>query len=175
MGWKNVKTHYRIEHIVQVLEGRICIGSGFISDIIVIDEAGNLVKTYDGGNTDLSRYQAEMLANPAQLQALVTAPDSFDRAIPVYTYARRQGVVLEKLCEAPGYPNITHDGILMYENTFSVEKEKVARWAKEDARLGIRVHQDNIAELQEKIERQAEYLADEQAALAQLDADYPHL
>lgn len=29
MGWKNVKAHYRIVHIVHVDgEGRICIGSG---------------------------------------------------------------------------------------------------------------------------------------------------
>ena len=42
MGWKNVKEHYRIEHQVQVRAGRICIGSPYISEIIVIGADGML-------------------------------------------------------------------------------------------------------------------------------------
>lgn len=173
MGWKNVKTHYRIEHIVQVREGNICIGSGYLPEIIVIDAAGNLVKSYDGHNDELSRYQAEMKADLPKLRALVEAPDSFETSLTVYTYETRKGVLVEKQCETPGYPNVTHDGILMYENTFSTDKAKVVRWAKDYARDGITAHENHIRELQKQIAVQESYLAEEKAALAQLEADYP--
>lgn len=36
MGWKNVKEHYRIGHIVHVKDGKICIGFPHITDIMEI-------------------------------------------------------------------------------------------------------------------------------------------
>lgn len=175
MGWHTVKKHYRIEHIVQVRDGLICIGSSYIHNIIAMDTEGRLVKTYDGSNKDLQRYQAELLANPEQLRELIATPDSFEAAIPVYTFETRKGFIDEKLCEAPGYPNVTHDGLLMYENTFSTDKALVVRWAKDNARRGIEAHQANIEELRERIQQQADLLAEENAAQRQLQADYPDI
>lgn len=173
MGWKNVKEHYRIKHHVHVTREGICIGSPYIHNIMVIDGSGKIAKRYDGSgsNEELRRYQAEMDADPEKLRDLVLSPDSFALAFTVYTY--EGGDVLEKRCEAYGWPNVTHDGAMMYENRFSRDKAKVVRWAKENAEAGIRLWKRRIEEIEEQISRCRSELAEDEANLAKLQADYP--
>jgi hypothetical protein len=138
MGWKNVKEHYRIKHQVRASEAGICIGSPYISDILIINFDGVLTKRYDdGSNDDILRYQSEMDADPALLKRLVQAEDVFAASIPVYTYA--DGCIVEKRCEVPGWPNVTNDGDMMYENMYSTDKAQVIEWAKRNAALVVRV------------------------------------
>jgi hypothetical protein len=74
--------------MVQVTSQGLCIGSGYVSDIIVIDPAtGRLTKRYDRGNDELSRYQRELEADPETLRRLIATPDQFARGVPVYTFA----------------------------------------------------------------------------------------
>lgn len=155
MGWKNVKDHYRIEHIVQVTEKGICIGSPYIHDIIVIGMDGKLCRRYeDGANKNLLRYQSEMEADLAKLQDLIAKPDTFEKSVTVYTY---DDGIIEKQCEEPGWPNVTYDGRLMYENTFSVDKDQVIAWAKRSADLAINAYSTDIQRLEKDLaDRRAE-------------------
>lgn len=172
MGWKAVKEHYRIKHLVQVTEDGICIGSGFIHDIIRISLDGRVTKRDRGtSNDDLVRYQREFDADPELLKRLVEAPDTFSAAIHVFTY--KGGQILEKVCEKPGWPNVTHDGLEMYENTFSTDKNQVVAWAKRNADIGIKVQCRNLDELEAKIEDYRGRLATEIANRERLEADYP--
>lgn len=145
MGWKNVKEGYQIGHQVCVAEKGICIGSGYIHDLIVIGLNGVVKKRYDSSsNDDLRRYQQEMDADPEKLKRLVQTPDSFEISITVYTYDG--GDIIEKQCEAIGWPNVTHDGDMMYENTYSPDRDVVVQWAKHNADLGIKFAQERIEE-----------------------------
>jgi hypothetical protein len=134
MGWKNVKEHYRIDHLVHVRNSKICIGSAYIPDIIIIGSDGTIEKRDADRwsvNRDLDRYQKEMDADPAKLKQLVESPDTFTNSITVYTYG--DGQIIEKQCEVTGWPNVTHDGELMYDNTFCVARDVVLKWALRDA------------------------------------------
>lgn len=143
MGWKNIKESYQIGHVVCVTEKGICIGSGYIHDLIVIGLDGTVKKRYDDrSNEDLGRYQQEIDADPVKLKKLALSPDHFDTSITVYTYDG--GDIIEKQCEALGWPNVTHDGCMMYENTFSADREIVVGWAKCNADLGIKYAQERI-------------------------------
>ena len=167
MGWKNVKEHYRIAHQVQVCAGRICIGSSYISEIIVIGADGTLEKRYDGRVIeDLVRYQREMEADPAQLRRLIEAPDTFSASLRVYTY--EGGEIIEKFCECLGWPNVTHDGQMMYENTFSADREKVLAWARRNAELELEAALGNVREIEEKLEEKRAWAAQAQAAVEKL-------
>jgi len=88
MGWKAVKDYYKIGHIVQVTPKGICIGSGYINDLIVISPDGEVHEGELGvsGNADLARYYAEMTDDKPKLRELVAAQDSFAASIPVYTF-----------------------------------------------------------------------------------------
>ena len=76
---------------------------------------------YDDGwntNEDLKRYHEEMIADQktGELKRLVNCKDEFENNLPVFTSKR--GRVIKKYCETYGWPNVTNDGELMYENTF---------------------------------------------------------
>ncbi len=171
MGWKNVKEHYRISHIVQVTEEGICIGSGFIHNLIVIGSTGELVKRYDSNADEhLERYQREMDADPEMLRLLAETPDTFSKSITVYTY--EDGNILEKQCEELGYPNVTHDGFLMYENTYSTDKMEIVRMAIEGEKNAIRTVGKIIHGLEEKISDNRAYAAEHALYLRKLEECY---
>lgn len=172
MGWKNVKEHYRIGHAVQVTPKGICIGSPYIHDLIIIGLDGAIIKADDGRvNEDLRRYMAEMKADPEKLRSLVQSPDEFKTSITVYTYDG--GEIVEKQCEKTGWPNVTHDGCMMYENTFSTDRNKVVKRAKEDAASGIEWKTRRCEEIKEKLAEMEGLLNESKANLAKLENDYP--
>lgn len=133
MGWKNIKEHYKIEHIVSFYPSKgICIGSQYIHDIMIISPEGKVLKRGDGRlNDDIARYQKEIDADPAKLVELATTPDKFDKSLPVYTY--EDDKVVERFCEEYGWPNITHDGEIMYDNCFFKTKLEAAKKAFSEA------------------------------------------
>lgn len=172
MGWKNIKEHYRIGHIVHVGAEGICIGSGYITDIIVIDPSGKVIKRYDErGNGDLQRYQAEMDADPELLRRLVETPDQFATSIPVFTYEGSD--IIEKQCETAEWPSVTHDGMLMYSNQFSTDMHKVIEWARRNASTAVVMCRRSIADTEQKLVDMKAMLAEHELALVNLDERYP--
>lgn len=172
MGWKNIKEHYRIGHIVQVTEAGICIGSPYIHDLIVIGMDGHIVKAYRRKyNDDLFRYQSEMEADPYQVKKLIESPDTFERSITVWTY--RGAEIIEKKCEEPGWPNVTHDGELMYENTFSIDRSLTIQRAKENAEAARLMFLDKISETKIRLSEWESDLMRAEADIATLEALTP--
>jgi hypothetical protein len=173
MGWKNVKEAYRIEHIVQVRDGKIIIGSSYVSELITVHPDGSVIWGSLGpsSNDDLARYHSEMTADRARLVSLIEAPDSFARSLPVYTFAN--GVITQKECEEYGWPHVTHDGQIMYDNTFHVDANRVAAWAKEMFIERIKAAGDRISEWQLEIAKAHERIASFVEQLDQLNSAYP--
>lgn len=150
MGWKNIKEHYRIGHIVQVTEAGICIGSPYIHNIMTISRDGELIKdAADHLNEDLARYRTEMRADPAKLRELATTPDTFTASHPVYTYDGAE--IIEKLCETPGWPNITHDGDMMFENMFFADRETAIDAARTNCEASILLRCIEIGDKKERL------------------------
>ncbi len=170
MGWKAVRDHYRIKHNVQVVEGKgICIGSPYVHDIIVISlDRGEITRVWnDDGRGELGRYVAEMRADPFKLAELVAAEDVFEKSIPVYTY--EGGDIIEKRCEELGYPNVTHDGCMQYENTFSPDPGLVRIWAIDNAKAGIERISEAVEEAENLLRDARERLDKRRADLAKLE------
>lgn len=168
MGWKALKTHYNIDHIVQVTEQGICIGTRFIHNLIIVDTEGEIKKRYDESNKDLLRYQSEMDADPETLKALVQSKDLFTHSLTVYTY---QGAdIIEKQCETLGYPNVTHEGEMLYENLFSDDRNQVIEWAKESAQQEINYLEDYIPKKEIELAKLKANLQDRQSDLEKLAA-----
>lgn len=150
MGWKNVKEHYRIDHQVEVTEEGICIGSPYVHALIIISSDGILIKEYDRTHNDkLMRYQAEMKADPAKLRELIALPDTFNASIPVYTYRGAQ--IIEKRCEELGWPNVTHDGDMMYQNTFFSNREDAIEAARTNCAAAILLRRMEISDQRQRM------------------------
>lgn len=151
MGWKNVKNAYQIEHFVSVIDGNICIGSPYISDLIKINPQGEIIKRADDRiNEELKRYQKEMDADLDRLKSLVRSEDHFEKSILVFTY--KGGEILEKHCEVEGWPNVTHDGMMMYKNSFSSDRSKIVKIARKNLDCRIDDYHAQIEDLQKDIE-----------------------
>jgi hypothetical protein len=131
MGFKTIKEHYDIKHLVQVdirseyREPCIYIGSPYYSDIIVIRiRDAKIVKHYEDNHEQLSRYDAALTVDEKNgvLRQLIDRADVFEKDLPVFTV--KGGYVVKELCEEYGWPNTTHTGKLMYNNSYSETKEK---------------------------------------------------
>lgn len=172
MGWKAVRDHYRIKHDVQVTSAGICIGTGYVHDIIVISlDRGEIVRRWGSGGGEIGRYLDEMDADPFKLAELVQQPDTFERSIPVYTY--EGGDVVEKQCEELGYPNVTHDGCMQFENTFSPDPGLVRTWAIDSAESGIKWMVETVEEARRELTKRIDRLNQYRADLAKLTATNP--
>ena len=162
MGWKKVKEHYGIKHIVQV-DSRsdygkvpcILIGSPYISDIIVIRVSDAKILKH---NTS-KRYINELLYDLQQrldedekngtLKRLIDEQDTFERLLPVYNIQRRR--IVKMYCESYGYPNVTTDGQLMYENTFASQLRAARYYLLHRSKMNWRVWWWHVKERLERI------------------------
>lgn len=157
MGWKSVRDHYDIKHIVKTVRGEIHVGSPYIGDIMVISAEGVLTKrSSSASNSEIDRYQREMAADPETLKRLTLAEDVHETAIPVYTW-HGADVVL-KHCDKLEWPNVTHDGEIMYENRFSQDRDVIIGWAKYDARSAEKAYRKNLEEAEAEVARRRRLL-----------------
>lgn len=165
MGFKTLKEHYNIVHTVQIVEnGNICIGSPYIPDIIVINPEGKILKHYKGGrsNEHLIRYEEELSRDEETgvLKQIINKEDVFINKLPVFSTGK--GRVIKHYCEEYGYPNTTHTGELMYENTFFKTYDEARKYLLNDTKLGIkysfRSFKERISECKERMCNQCKYL-----------------
>ena len=81
---------------------------------------------------------------------MIGEPDQFFNSIPVFI--SNNGMVEEDFCEVFGYPNVTHTGRLMYENTSFLTKEKALAHAIE----AMTFRMENISRRREELLRNIE-------------------
>lgn len=174
MGWKTLKERFEIKHLVQVTERGICIGSPYVHDILVVDMKTGVAAPSSIFN-DFMKDACPLLgqATARETLAAIEATDQFAASIPVYTYDGAE--IIEKLCEEPGWPNVTHDGCMMYENTFSTDRAQVIAWAKTNADSAISWRTSAIAEAEDKIAELRKQLVGAQSNRANLDANFPDI
>lgn len=172
MGWKNLRDAFGIRHYVQVSDKGVCIGSGCVHDLVTINPTTG-ARTANPTFREFLRetYPALHAASDAEIRQLLATQDSFSRSVPVFTY--EGGEIVEKHCEEPGWPNATHDGHLMYANTYSTNRDRAVSRAKEDATIAIESTRARIAAVEIDLAERKAQLARHEANLAKLNADYP--
>lgn len=174
MGWKRVKEHYRISHLVAVYpEKGICIGSPYIHDIIQLNPQTKAIATSRSGNPpgfsndDLARYWAEIHADLGKLWALIEEPDVFQRDLEVFTC--EGGTVVKYLCEEYGWPNATHDGQMMYNNVFFQTHRAALKNGIEGTKARIENFKDIVDRKQSELEKYLAHLSQARADLSSLE------
>ena len=153
MGWKNVKEHYNIDDlIVQVTIRGICIGTSYIYDQIVIEisDDGTPIITYEKAPPALMPLLRRLSFDLEKLKYLINKPDTFEKSIPVYTYD--DITIIEEKCECLGFPNVTHGGRLMHDNTYSSDRQKVLDWVRENVKCAIITYAHNVKEFEEQLD-----------------------
>ena len=150
MGWKKIKDCYQIGHFVQVTEKGICIGTSYVHDLCVINVMTGAIRENETFKGFVSKnYPALLDAAPDELLKLINTPDSFTQSLVVYTYIGAQ--IIEKQCEEYGWPNVTHDGQMMYENIFFKQRGDAIEKAIENAQYSIEHHKERLGTLEEDL------------------------
>lgn len=129
MGWKSFKEHFKIEHTVHIKEDFLLIGSAYVSDLVSISlKTGQITNNnpYVGGQGFLQEHYPEILkTNPKDILALLKKEDVFRNKIAIY-YGK-DGEIIETYCEEIGWPNVTYDGQVMYDNTHFTERSEAVK------------------------------------------------
>lgn len=144
MGWKNVKESFNIPDsiIVHVRDGNLILGVPFVPEYYSITPDG-IVKLLlsDRLTSKFDSIIADIQANPDKFINAFSTPDTFNSNNSTWTYQGSQ--IIECQCEVTGFPNVTHDGQLMFENTHFLSFEE----AHEKA---VKVNQARITNLEER-------------------------
>lgn len=173
MGWKAFKDHFKIKHHVVIEGDKLCIGSDYVHNLAEIGLATGKVIPRQGAFSDFlkEKYPELAAAGPKDILALLEQPDVFEASIQVFTYDGAE--ILEKRCEALGWPNTTHDGLMQYDNTFSADKAKVIAWAKRSAESWVDMAGSRVEDLEKELADARERLAARQEVVRQLAEQYP--
>lgn len=160
MGWKRLKEHYRIGHLVHFGDQGVFISSEYAQPLIAVGLDGRISKRYGedrwGKNEDLLRYQKEIDADPELCRRLLMEPDVFSQSLPVWTF--NGGDIIEKQCEEYGWPNCTHDGKLMYANHYFRTPEEAKKRAIEEAESGLRFSMTQVKIESERLNNSATFM-----------------
>lgn len=176
MGWKLFKETFNVLHFVHMSEDKrsVLIGSPYITDLAAVDTTSGAITHSQASPDFIKTYYPSILdADPEYLVRVIAKPDFFARSIPVYT--EEGGKIVEKLCEEPGWPNVTHDGCLMYENTYATDKAAIVRRAKSSIQSAIKWGLKGIADQEKNIEKCRRQIEKDEADLAALNAEFPDI
>jgi hypothetical protein len=173
MGFKAFKEYFCIEnHIVSVYQGVIRIGLGHVSNLVGIDMQTGGILANDDFSVFLAQNYPEILnsTNEERL-ALIQVKDQFRQSIPVYTSCN--GQIIEKQCEELGYPNVTHDGEIMYQNSHYANKADAVEYARKDLHYLIENYKESVADLETKLAEKKGKLAESKKIMEEFNNTHP--
>lgn len=152
MGWKTFKEKFKVEHTVQVTEKGLCIGSPYIHDLAVVNIETGDIKAKEYWEDFLKRDYPQLLeASKDEILKAIQEDDVFEKSITIFTFDG--GEILKKEAEKFGYPNITHDGCLMYENTFFKTEKEAVKKAISEISHELEFYSESIKEKEAEISR----------------------
>lgn len=173
MGFKAFKNHFGIEnHTVSVSDGVLCIGSGYVSRLVGFDMETGAILINDAFSGFLNKYYPEILktTNEERL-ALIKVKDVFEQSIPVYT--SQNGQIIEKECETLSFPNVTHDGELMYQNRHYANKADAIEYERKNLHSRIANYEESVADLEAKLAEKKGKLVEAKKLIENFNKTYP--
>lgn len=158
MGWKTLREQYGIKHIVQRLrDGTFAVGSPYISRLLVVHPDGKVEpNSLLTDNSELWPVIAAMRADPGAVRRAIEAEDVFATSVPVYSC--EGAVLIESFCETPGYPNVTHDGTLMYENSYYLSRAEALEVFSQAASRSVEHREEAVTRAREELDKALERL-----------------
>ena len=134
---------------------KVCIGSAYIHDLISVDKK-TIKLRYKFGVPDDAELLAiweklKELIDSGEMKSIIDENDVIENPIPVFTYDNDFEIV-ESHTDALGWPNVTYDGKLMYDNMYFADINDARKAALKEARACYSFHSERIIELGEQIE-----------------------
>lgn len=147
---------------------KVCVGSYMVHDLLSVDKKtlklryalGYPSKDRDSIDDDELRGlwdKLQAVIDSGEIKSIIEENDVLENPIPVFTY-NRDFAIVESMTDAIGYPNVTHDGKLMYDNTYFPSETEARCAAVKDAVGWRETYLEQIEELTQKLAQKKERL-----------------
>jgi hypothetical protein len=157
------------EYAVHFDEGKVCIGSPMCSKLITVDtktfEIKYALDTFREGRKAIRSKELEAiwdklveLIKSGEMKSIVENNDSTAGMFPVYCC--EDGEVQKKFADVFGWPNSTHDGTLMYNNTFFKTEKEAIEYGINDLSIVVKMYCERVSELEMDIEHKREQISE---------------
>tara|TARA_Y100000034_G_C6910321_1_gene424386 strand:+ start:10256 stop:10789 length:534 start_codon:yes stop_codon:yes gene_type:complete len=157
MNIKSFKNKFNIKHIVSIKDGKLLIGSPYIPDIVKIDLPTGIIEK-EGSSVSFIRdnYPELLNSSPESILKLIEEKESPEDLVDVYTFSDSN--IIKKKAEEFGYPNVTTDGELMYDNTFFRSYGEALNQAIKEAEAGIKFLSRSVEDQERDLDKKKDEL-----------------
>ena len=168
------------KYIVCQNKTNICIGSPYISELIKINKKTlklSCAEIYSENGEpnfiipELNEiyYKLKKLVDLGQIQEYLNGDDEIENKLPVYK--EEDGEIIKTYTDAYGYPNLTIDGYLMYDNLYFKDKKLCKEYAINSYLRSISYDNEYIQQRLKDIENLTNQINDYQNYLVKLLKD----
>ncbi|MBT0554284.1 hypothetical protein [Riemerella anatipestifer] len=150
MGIKKFKEHYDIKNLVYRTEEDIRIANPYTT-FITLKHDGEIIKKYNIDNDYWAKLQDTLITDYGNgtLKKILQEPDEYEGdLIPVYGFINDK--LIETYCEKIGYPNLTIEGYIAFENVFFTDKSKAIHEKIEELRYMKQLYEEHKKKVLEK-------------------------
>ncbi|WP_221410645.1 hypothetical protein [Riemerella anatipestifer] len=151
MGIKKFKEHYGIMHMVYRTSVDIRIANPYIT-FITLKYDGEIIKKCNIDNDYWAKLQNTLITDyeNGTLKKILQEPDEYDGVlIPVYGFINDN--LIETYCEKiGGYPNLTIEGYIAFENVFFTDKSNAIHEKIKDLEYTIEIYKERKKETVDK-------------------------
>jgi hypothetical protein len=152
MGWKSFKSFYGIEHIVHIRGDFLLVGSIYIPDAITFSvKTGDIHRGSSISDSLFKKYDRLKNSSSPERLSLIGSRDIFSESNPIFYYSHRQNKIIEDFTEKYEWPNVTHKGSLIYENTHFKTKKEALAYAIRERELSLEYIEKIITDAEKDI------------------------
>ena len=148
------------EYIISDHGEYIAVGSSYIHNLISVNKSTLKVKyaldTFNTGREAINHKPLEEiwdklheLIESGKIHDIIEGCDDIANPLPVYTV--EDGQFIETTTDEYGWPNVTIDGKIMYENTHFKTKGEAVEWGIKSTINTLKWTDENILELEAKL------------------------
>lgn len=175
-----LKELLKTQYIIADYDSYIGIGSHWCHNLISIDKTTFKLKyALDYNNTDTINKNSpmfdiwnkleELISNNTMID-IINGNDELDIKLPVF-YMNTEGNIIESYTDEYGYPNITYDGKLMYDNYFFKTKREAIIDSLERYKIRVNTFLDNIAQYERDLKTNKEKLKTSRDIITNLEIE----
>jgi len=155
----------------------ICIGSPLCPDLINVNKESLRIKytldTWNAGKQSVEGRangellfiwnRVEELIENKEILEIINGDDEIENPLPVFSY--EEGEIKESFTDKYGYPNITHSGYIMYNNTHFKTRMEAIEYGISDEEAYVRLRERDLIDYRKKITKLESGMAESKSNL----------
>jgi hypothetical protein len=164
------------DYTIQQDREKICIGGAYCNDLISVNMETLKIKTAshtDGGRAGLRNDELVMiwdklteLIKNGEIKDIIEGKDEIENPLTVYTV--QNGELKECITDEYGWPNVTDDGFLMYENQYFRTKEAAIQRGIDNLECQIISSKGLIDEYADKLKKYKDLIKESEKRMREL-------